>query len=149
MPECSVLMVRTGDDAHLSRPVSFERLIREGKTIPLGLEERKLAKEFGVVRVKIGVAMRFLFDLQAEEEAAIPSLRQVSAILTEECKRACHAWVESVLQHASLREVGVDGNWFTWEAVRRMWAERDGDIFDHAVQDETRLTLLYSWYGLR
>ncbi|KAI1648924.1 uncharacterized protein F4817DRAFT_48050 [Daldinia loculata] len=149
MPECSVLMVRTGDDAHLSRPVSFERLIREGKTIPLGLEERKLAKELGVVRVKIGVAMRFLFDLQAEEEAAIPSLRQVSAMLTEERERACHAWVESVLQHASLREVGVDGNRFTWEAVRRMWAERDGDIFNHAAQDETRLTPLYSWYGLQ
>ncbi|KAI1410320.1 hypothetical protein F5Y13DRAFT_202451 [Hypoxylon sp. FL1857] len=51
-----------------------------------------------VVRVKIGVAMRFLFDLQAEEEAAIPSLRQVLTTLTEERERACHARVESVLQ---------------------------------------------------
>lgn len=149
MPECSVLMVRTADDAHLSRPVSFEKLIREGETIPLGLEESRLAKEFGVVRVKLGVAMRFLFDLQAEEEAAVPRLRQESAILTEERERACQAWVESVLQHASLGEVGVDGNRFTWEAVRRMWAERDGGIFDHGAQDETRLAPLYSWYGLR
>ncbi|KAI0835940.1 hypothetical protein F5Y06DRAFT_274812 [Hypoxylon sp. FL0890] len=147
MPECSVLMVRTGDDAHLSRPVSFEMLIREGKTIPLGLEEGKLAEEFGVVRVKIGVAMRFLFDLQAEEEAAIPSLRQVSTMLTEERERACHAWIESVLQHASLGEVGLDGNRFTWEAVRRMWAERDGDIFDHFAEDETKMMPIYSWYG--
>ncbi|KAI2469931.1 hypothetical protein F4781DRAFT_442209 [Annulohypoxylon bovei var. microspora] len=149
MPECRVLMVRTGDDAHLSRPVSFERLVREGKTIPLGLEEGRLAEELGVVRVKIGVAMRFLFDLQAEEEAAIPSLRRVSAVLTEERERACHAWVESVLRHAALGDVGVDGNRFTWEAVRRMWAGRDGDIFDRAAQDETRLMPLYSWYGLR
>lgn len=55
----------------------------------------------------------------------------------------------SVLQHASLREVEVDGNRFTWEAVRRMWAERDGGIFDHGAQDETRLAPLYSWYGMR
>lgn len=149
MPECSVLMVRTGDDAHLSRPVSFEKLITEGKTIPLELEEGKLAEEFGVVRVKIGVAMRFLFDLQVEEEAAIPSLRQESAMLTEERERACHAWVESVLQHASRREIGVDGNRFTWEAVRRMWADRDGNIFDHGAQDEVLLMPLYSWYGVR
>ncbi|KAI0889636.1 uncharacterized protein GGS22DRAFT_194037 [Annulohypoxylon maeteangense] len=149
MPECSVLMVRTGDDAHLSQPISFERLVRKGETIPLGLEEEKLATEFGVVRVKIGVAMRYLFDLQVEEEAAIPSLRQTSAMLTEERERACHAWVESVLQHASLGEVGVDGNWFTWDAVRRMWAERNGDIFNHVFQDETELMPLYSWYGLR
>ncbi|KAI4859911.1 hypothetical protein F4820DRAFT_438363 [Hypoxylon rubiginosum] len=149
MPECSVLIVRTGDDAHLSRPVSFERLIREGKTIPLGVEESRLAKEFDVVRVKIGPAMRFLLRLQAQEEAAIPSLRQASAMLTEEREGACHAWAESVLQHASLKEVGVDGNRFTWEAVRRMWAERDGDIFNHGLEDETRLTPLYSWYGLR
>ncbi|KAI1084214.1 hypothetical protein F5B20DRAFT_576352 [Whalleya microplaca] len=144
MPECSVLVVRTGDDAYLSRPVSFERLIREGKTILPGLEEKELTKEFSVVRVKIDVAMRFLLDLQAEEEIAIPSLRQVSAMLTEERERACHAWVESVLQHASLREVGVNGNRFTWEAVRRMWAERDADIFDHVAQDEPRLAPLYS-----
>ncbi|KAI1805869.1 hypothetical protein F4811DRAFT_551522 [Daldinia bambusicola] len=117
-------MVRTGDDAHLSRPVSFERLVGEGKTTPLALKEGKLAKEFGV-------AMRFLFDLQAEEEATIPSLRQVSATLTEERERACHAWVESVLQYASLREVGVDGNGFTWEAVRRM------PVFEDAATEAT------------
>ncbi|KAI1457072.1 hypothetical protein F4805DRAFT_430255 [Annulohypoxylon moriforme] len=147
MPECGVLMVRTGDDAHLSRPVSFERLITEGKTIPLDLEEGKLAEEFGVVRVKIDVAMRFLFDLQVEEEAAIPSLRQVSATLTEERERACRAWVESVLQHASLSEVGVDGNLYTWDAVRRMWAEQDGEIFVPSSQDETQLMSIYSWYA--
>ncbi|OTB01607.1 hypothetical protein M426DRAFT_14353 [Hypoxylon sp. CI-4A] len=112
MPECAVLIVRTRDDAHLSRPVSFERLIGEGKTVPLGLEERKLAQESSVVRVKIDVALRFLFDLQAEEEAAIPDLQQKSSMITEERKRACHAWVESVLQYGSLEEVGVDGNHF-------------------------------------
>ncbi|KAI1213326.1 uncharacterized protein F4807DRAFT_260711 [Annulohypoxylon truncatum] len=149
MPECSVLMVRTGDDEHLSRPVSFEGLVRDGKTVPLGLEEGKMAREFGVVRVKVEVAMRFLFELQAEEEAAFPSLRRGSGMLTEERESACHAWVESVLQHASLEEVGVDGNLYTWEAVRRMWAERDGEIFNQGAQDETRLAPLYSWYGLR
>lgn len=92
--------------------------------------------------------MRFLFDLQAGEEASIPSLRRVSAMLTEEREKARRAWVESVLQHASPRKVGVDGNQFTWEAVRRMWAERDGDIFNHGDQDETRLRPLYSWYRM-
>ncbi|KAI1638521.1 hypothetical protein F4809DRAFT_659628 [Biscogniauxia mediterranea] len=92
------------------RPVSFERADwgREVRQFHWVWKMGKLAKEFGVVRVKI-----FLFDLQAEEEAAIPSLRQASAMLTEERERACHAWVESVLQYASLREVGVDGNHFT------------------------------------
>ncbi|KAI1392410.1 uncharacterized protein F4822DRAFT_425620 [Hypoxylon trugodes] len=144
--DVAVLMVRTGNDVHLSRPVSFEGLVREGKTFPLGLEEGKLAEGFDVVRVKVAVAMRFLFDLQAREEAAIPSLRQESAELTEERERACHAWVESVLQHASLSEVGIDGNEFTWEAVRRMWAKRDGEIFNRRIQDETRLMPLYSWW---
>ncbi|KAI1097673.1 hypothetical protein F4804DRAFT_351275 [Jackrogersella minutella] len=148
MPECSVLMVRTGDDAHLSRPVSFERLVRGGNTIPLDLEEGRLAQEFDVVRVKVSVAMCFLFDLQAEEEAAIPSLRRELAVVTEERERACHDWVESVLRHASLKEVGLDGNKFTWNAVRRMWAERDGDVFDNYNQDEIWLTPLYSWYDL-
>ncbi|KAI0385421.1 hypothetical protein F5Y04DRAFT_245803 [Hypomontagnella monticulosa] len=147
MPECSVLMVRTGDDAHLSRPVSFERLIREGRSMPLDLEKDRRANEFSVVRVKIGVAMCFLFDLQAEEEAAFPSLRQVSDMLTEERESACNAWVESVLQHASLKEVGVDGNKFTWEAVRRMWAQQDGDVFHGGLEDETQLMSLYAWYG--
>lgn len=147
MPECSVLLVRTGDDEHLSQPVSFEGLIKEGKTIPLGLEESKLANEFSVVRVKIDVAMRFLFDLQAQEEAATPRLREASAMLTKEREAGCHAWVESVLKHASIKEVGLDGNQFTWEAVRRMWAKRDGEMFDYFKQNETRLRSIKLWLG--
>ncbi|KAI0180991.1 hypothetical protein GGR52DRAFT_14164 [Hypoxylon sp. FL1284] len=146
MPERSVLMVRTGDDAHLSHPISFEKLIKEGKTNPLGLEDGKLAEESDVVRVTVGVAVRFLVALQAEEEAAIPRLQQAAATLTEEREEACRAWVESVVRYASSNETGIDGNQFTWDAVRRMWAERDGEIFNR-VADEMGLTPLKSWWG--
>ncbi|KAI1137693.1 hypothetical protein F5Y05DRAFT_413644 [Hypoxylon sp. FL0543] len=123
--ECPVRPVEEfpGHDPAWKVAAGLEQLTPECGVLMKISEESKLAEEFYVVRVKIGVAMRFMFDLQAEEEAAIPSLRQVSAMLTWEREGGCHAWVESVLRHASLKEVGVDGNRFTWEAVRRINAE--------------------------
>ncbi|KAI1277715.1 hypothetical protein F5Y07DRAFT_362696 [Xylaria sp. FL0933] len=139
MPECRVLMVRTGDDAHLSRPVSFASLVD-----PLDSDQGDGGSgQVDIVRVTVPVAIRFLHELQVREEAAYPDLRRVADRMTEDRERACCEWVDSVMRHAE--DVGMDGNMYTWKAVRRMWAARDGETFSDGQGDETRLFPLYSW----
>jgi len=138
MPECRVLMVRTGDDAHLSRPVSFASLVD-----PLNSDQGDGSGQVDMVRVTVPVAIRFLHELQVREEAAYLDLRRVADRMTEDRERACREWVDSVIRHAE--DVGMDGNMYTWKAVRRMWAARDGETFSDGQGDETRLFPLYSW----
>ncbi|KAI1424853.1 hypothetical protein F5Y12DRAFT_785116 [Xylaria sp. FL1777] len=137
MPECRVLMVRTGDDAHLSRPVSFASLVD-----PLNSDQGDGSGQVDMVRVTVPVAIRFLHELQVQEEAAYLDLRRVADRMTEDRERACREWVDSVMRHAE--DVGMDGNMYTWKAVRRMWAARDGETFSDGQGDETRLFPLYS-----
>ncbi|KAI0101326.1 hypothetical protein GGR51DRAFT_530233 [Nemania sp. FL0031] len=141
MPECRVLMVRTGDDAHLSRPVSFANLVD-----PLNSDQGDGSGQVDMVRVTVPVAVRFLHELQVQEEAAYLDLRRVADRMTEDRERACREWVDSVMRHAE--DVGMDGNWYTWIAVRRMWAARDGETFSDGQGDETRLFPLYSWTSI-
>ncbi|KAJ3579619.1 hypothetical protein NPX13_g942 [Xylaria arbuscula] len=141
MPECRVLMVRTGDDAHLSRPVSFASLVD-----PLDSDQGDGSGLVDMVRVTVPVAVRFLHELQVQEEAAYPDLRRVADLMTEDHERACREWVDSVMRHAE--DVGMDGNLYTWKAVRRMWAARDGETFGDGQGDETRLFPLYSWTSI-
>ncbi|KAI1146295.1 hypothetical protein F4825DRAFT_441119 [Nemania diffusa] len=141
MPECRVLMVRTGDDAHLSRPVSFASLVG-----PLNSDQGNGSGQVDMVRVTVPVAIRFLHELQVHEEAAYLDLRRVADRMTEDRERACREWVDSVMRHAE--DVGMDGNMYTWKAVRRMWAARDGETFSDGQGDETRLFPLYSWTSI-
>ncbi|GAP91452.1 hypothetical protein SAMD00023353_6200310 [Rosellinia necatrix] len=141
MPECRVLMVRTGDDAHLSRPVSFASLVD-----PSNSDQGDGSGQVDMVRVTVPVAIRFLHELQVQEEAAYLDLRRVADRMTEERESACREWVDSVMRHAE--DVGMDGNEYTWKAVRRMWAARDGETFSAVQGDETRLFPLYSWTSI-
>ncbi|KAI1816233.1 hypothetical protein GGS20DRAFT_539499 [Poronia punctata] len=141
MPECRVLMVRTGDDAHLSRPISFASLMD-----PLNSDQGGGSGQVDMVRVTVPVAIRFLHELQVQEEAAYPDLRRVADRMTEDRERACREWVDSVMRHAE--DVGMDRNTHTWKAVRRMWAARDGETFDDRQCDETRLFPLISWTSI-
>ncbi|KAI1173406.1 hypothetical protein F4777DRAFT_451502 [Nemania sp. FL0916] len=140
MPECRVLLVRTGDDAYLSKPVSFASLVDPSNS---DQGDGDGPGQVDMVRVTVPVAVRFLHELQVQEEAAYPDLRRIADRMTEERERACREWVDSVMRHGE--DFGMDGNWYTWTAVRRMWAARDGETFRDGQGDETRLFSLYSW----
>ncbi|KAI0194240.1 hypothetical protein F4808DRAFT_453102 [Astrocystis sublimbata] len=140
MPEARILMVRTGDDAHLSRPVSFASLMDSSKS-----GQGEGPGQLDAVRVTVPVAIRFLHELQAQEEAIYPDLRGMAARMTDDRERACREWVDSVMRHAEREDVGMDGTLDSWIAVRRMWAARDGEKFEDGQDDETHLFPLYSW----
>ncbi|KAI8951055.1 hypothetical protein F4801DRAFT_546236 [Xylaria longipes] len=69
-----VLLVKTGDDAHLSSPVDFRPLRESGEALELNRTDVEEDSE-GVTRVSLHSALRFLFDLLGREEDALAHLR--------------------------------------------------------------------------
>ncbi|KAI1453000.1 hypothetical protein F4805DRAFT_398209 [Annulohypoxylon moriforme] len=128
LAECTVLLVRTGDDEHLSSPIDFQPLINSGATLAVNRKDVGSGIEGeSVVRVKIDVAMHFFLDLIHREEAAIPSVRQAAQALKEEQEEGCRQWIDRVMKHAE--EVGIDGNGYTWFAIRQVKARLNGEKF--------------------
>ncbi|KAI0552486.1 hypothetical protein F4679DRAFT_592050 [Xylaria curta] len=127
IPRYTVLLVRTGDDDHLSSPVDFGPLRESGEALELN---RADVEEYSddVVRVTLHSAFRFLFDLLGQEEQAFAHLRTEREELEDERDRGCERWIERVLSHA--REVGIDTNGFTWQGIRRAQARMNGEGFD-------------------
>ncbi|KAI1208647.1 uncharacterized protein F4807DRAFT_144699 [Annulohypoxylon truncatum] len=133
LPHCTVLLVKTGEDKHLSSPIDFQSLINSGVTLTVNREDVGEGTEGeSVVRVKIDVAIQFFVDLMQREEAAIPRLRQAAQHLKEEREEGCRQWVDRVIKHA--QEVGIDKNGYTWETIRYVQARLAGEIF-HKLQD--------------
>ncbi|KAI1197131.1 hypothetical protein F5X97DRAFT_334244 [Nemania serpens] len=124
----SVLLVKTGDDAHLSSPISFQSLFDSGKAFPA---QRPDCDDIDVVRVRIDAALEFVLDLICREREAIPYVGLAAETDDRYHSDACEKWVEGVMTHAG--EVGIDMNGFTWQAVRRAKAKLNGEAFD---QDE-------------
>ncbi|KAI2620521.1 hypothetical protein GGR54DRAFT_103272 [Hypoxylon sp. NC1633] len=123
----SVLLLRTGDDAHLSSPISFQALYDSGEALPVN---RPDCDDDGtnVVRVKIDAALNFVLDLIRRERELIPSIGLAAETEYREHSEACEKWVDGVIEHAG--RVGIDTNCFTWEAVRRAQAALNGEAFD-------------------
>lgn len=123
----TVLLVKTGDDNHLSSPISFQSLHESGQTFTVSREDLRNCPESHVVRVKVDVALEFILNLIRKEEAALPELSRAAEALEEEQSLGCERWIDRVLKHAG--EVGLDENGFTWMAIRRVRARLVGEAF--------------------
>ena len=123
----TVLLVKTGDEGHLSSPISLQSLLESGQTLTVGREDLGNCPESDVVRIKVDVALQFILGLIRKEEAALPKLARAAEALEEEQNVGCERCVDRVLNHAE--EVGFDENGFTWMAIRRVRARLVGEAF--------------------
>lgn len=121
----SVLLIKTGDDAHLSSPISFQSFYDSGTALPVNRPD--CDDEADVIRVKIDTALEFIFDLIQRERERVPSVGLAAEIEDRQHLEVCERWVDSVMEHAG--KVGIDANGFTWEAVRRAKAALNGEAF--------------------
>ncbi|KAF5017840.1 hypothetical protein F66182_10201 [Fusarium sp. NRRL 66182] len=127
---CTVLLVKTGDEAHLHSPISFLPLFDAGLASNVNRTDYQgeSSGEETVVRVKLSVAMRFVWELLRREEEALESIGQFAQDLRQEQDTFCDAWVEKVMSHS--HRVGVDKNGYSWLAARRALARMNGEAFD-------------------
>lgn len=127
--QCSVLLVRTGDEDHLSAPVDLSALSAAGLDLPLDRSEDALAganNRQQVVRVRIRTAVRFIMDLERRERDASARLTAMKKVLDVETFREADAWASAVLAHAE-KNGGIDQDRDAWPAVRLAQAHLDGD----------------------
>ncbi|KAH6641014.1 hypothetical protein F5144DRAFT_609903 [Chaetomium tenue] len=137
-----VLLVRTGDDSHLSAPVSFWPLFASHRALPLRREDCDGLGE-DVVRVRLDHALEFVEGLIRREEEALPRAREDAEALERELEELCEQWIGRMLEHAA--QVGLDANGFTWHASRRARARLNGEAFDVEQILPTR-ELVSKWY---
>jgi hypothetical protein len=121
-----VLLVRTGDEAHLSAPISFQSLLDSHRALPMGRNDYGSWED--AIRLRLDHALEFIEDLIRREEEALPHVRQAAEALDTELDELCEEWIERVLEHAT--EVGFDNNGFTWQAIRRAHARLNGEAFN-------------------
>jgi hypothetical protein len=126
--ELQVLLVKTGDEGHLSAPISFQDLIDGGQTLNVNRHDVESGIEGGVVRVKIDVALQFIFDLLAREMHALPHIRQEFDHLEAEQREGCVKWVENTVRYGE--DIGMDNSYYTWLGIRRAAARVNGELFD-------------------
>lgn len=137
---CSVLLVRTGDEDHLSAPIDFSTLTDAAFTLPLARNEPTLVDSVGmpqVVRVRLRTAVRFIMDLEKREINASWRLTARKNILDADMLREAESWAEDAIAHAESNG-GIDSNLDTWEAVRLAQAHLNGDrcgLESEPVQD--------------
>lgn len=126
---CSVLLVRTGDEDHLSAPIDFSTLTNAGLTLQLARSEAALVDPAGmpqVVRVRLRTAVRFVLDLERREINASSRLTARKNVLDADMLREAESWAEDAIAHAESNG-SIDGNLDTWTAVRLAQAHLDGD----------------------
>lgn len=123
--QSSVLLVRTGNEEHLSEPIDLSEL---GPAIlPLGRDEVFHDKQ-QVVRVRLRTAVRFIMDLERRERHRSPRLTAMKKILDDETFREADNFASEALAVAE-RNGSIDRQYETWEAVRRARAYFDGEPF--------------------
>ena len=131
----SVLMVRTGEESHLSAPIDFESIGADR----LPLDKTNVAGRcIDCVRVSLATAVKFIANLQRREEAAFPNCRGYAAIDGLLCPAgvkggapehylSADSWADRLVQEAE--EKGYDNVFETWESVRRVKARKRGESF--------------------
>ncbi|KAI1372227.1 hypothetical protein F4677DRAFT_449540 [Hypoxylon crocopeplum] len=125
LSQSTVLLVKTGDDAHLSSPISFQPLFESGKVV--SDVNWTNCGDYDVICVKIDVAMEYILCLIRREEHALGDVGQAAESLREEHSRWCEEWVDHVMERAG--QVGIDTNAFTWTATRQVRAALHGEAF--------------------
>ncbi|KAI7788290.1 hypothetical protein LA080_012357 [Diaporthe eres] len=144
----SVLLVRTGDEDHLSAPVDFSAISAAGLDLPLGRGEDTQPGSNDrqqVVRVRIRTAVRFIMDLERRERNASARLTAMKKVLDTENFREADEWASAVLAHAE-KNGGIDQDEDAWPAVRLAQAHLNGGLC--GLEDppfETRHPLR-AWY---
>lgn len=126
---CSVLLVRTGDEGHLSAPIDLSTLTAAGLTLPLARSDAELIDPVGmpkVVRVRLRTAVRFVMDLERREISASPRLTARKNVLDADMLREAESWAEDAFAHAESHG-SIDRDPETWGAVRLARAHLDGD----------------------
>lgn len=147
--KCSVLLVRTGDEDHLSAPIDFSALVTAGLDLPLGRSEAALVDSNmrqKVIRVRIRTAVRFIMDLERRERNASPRLTAMKNVLDADTSREADEWASAVFAHAE-KNGGIDQDEDAWPAVRLARAHLDGDrcgLEDPPFED--RHALRSWWY---
>lgn len=125
--EFSVLLVRTGNEEHLSEPIDFSSL--GGTILPLSRDESlKLEDKQQVVRVRLDTAVRFIMELERREQVRCPRLMAMKNLLDEETFRDADEFAVGALAMAE-ENGSIDRNFDTWEAVRRARACLDGEAY--------------------
>ncbi|EWZ31633.1 hypothetical protein FOZG_14756 [Fusarium oxysporum Fo47] len=130
MAKCTVLLVKTGDEAHLSAPVSFEPLFDAGLALNVNRDDCDDGYGDGetAVRVNLDVAVRFLWGLLQKERGTLRGLGEIARELEEEQDMLFEKWLDKVMRRS--HEVGFENNYHTWSATRRAAARLNGEAFD-------------------
>lgn len=141
----SVLLVRTGNEDHLTEPIDLSEL---GPAIlPLGRVEELYSKQ-QVVRVRLRTAVRFIMELERREQDRCPRLTAIKKVLDEETFQDAETFASNSLAMAE-RNGSIDRNFHTWEAVRRARAYLDGEPYytDQELADHDKPeSALRQWY---
>jgi hypothetical protein len=116
----TVLLVKTGDDSHLTAPINFEALKEGSLCLPIERTDVSVTNN-DVVRVSLTTAVKFITDLQQREHTTF------SEPVSKMDEKA-NAWAESIFEEADVE--GIDNHPTTWSAVRRVKAARMGEIFE-------------------
>jgi hypothetical protein len=122
----SVLMVRTGDESFLSRPITFNSVISQ--CLPLDRDDipPKGENDIEVVRVLLKTAIRFITQLQQREDAVSAGSRDLSVVdkpLDSEIDEAnilnrADEWASFLIQKAE--EEGIDKVWEVRQVLDRV-----------------------------
>ncbi|KAJ4135483.1 hypothetical protein NW765_009455 [Fusarium oxysporum] len=98
MAKCTVLLVKTGDETHLSAPVSFEPLFDAGLALNVNRDDCDDGYGDGetAVRVNLDVAVRFLWGLLQKERGALRGLGEIARELEEEQDMLFEKWLDKV-----------------------------------------------------
>lgn len=128
----SLLLVRTGDESHLSAPISFEKIRAE--SLPLDRSDVTANDGIDAIRVSLATAVKFIADLQKREEAAFLIERDPLLVNDSLCPSptgqprhkafGADAYADDIMQQAE--EKGIDEFSDTWTAVRRIKAAELG-----------------------
>lgn len=124
----SVLLVRTGNDSHLSSPISFLPLFQSGLAFNVNRPDYQDEPEPTVVRVKLETALQFIADLLKKEEAT-PEIQRC----IQEQDEGCQDFVDRMIYDC--REFGIDSHRSYWVAFRRVRARLENEAFgeDRAI----------------
>ena len=134
----NVVMVRTGDEAGLSEPVSFESV--KDLALPLARPDIEKNSDIDAIRVPLATAVQFMVNLQRREEIAIPESAPGTAVdpklcpfthkteLYEDKITNVDDWVDRVMERVD--EMGIENVRVAQEAMETIQAARRGETPD-------------------
>ena len=133
----TVLIVRTGLEASLSAPISFDSLRAE--SLPLDRSDVDGQPMIDIVRTSLTTAVRFILDLEKREIIAYPESVQDCALdpsinpvspfraVDGSARHDPETWADALIEAAEKH--GYDDDPITWTSIRRVQAAMVGENF--------------------